>query len=76
MDKEKVSTECGERRYQWGISVVLTLMGFFSGVIFQTERMSEQLVTNTVEVRIIKESLRDIQAKLDMIISGRQDKYQ
>ena len=71
-DKENTVTESSERRYQWGIGLMIAVMGFFSGIIFQTERLSEQLVTNTVEVRILKENLRDIQSKLDMVLSERR----
>jgi hypothetical protein len=64
-------TEIREKRYQWVINVLLIFLGFLGGVIFESERINAQVVTNTVEIRLVKESLRDIQQKLDMIINER-----
>jgi hypothetical protein len=63
--------KCREKRYQWGINFLLVILGFLAGVLFETERIKTQVVTNTVEIRILKESLSDIQEKLDMIIRER-----
>ena len=60
-----------EKRYQWVINIMLILLGFLSGVFFETERMKAQVVTNTVEIRILKENLRDINSKLTMLIEER-----
>ena len=57
-----------EKRYQWIINILLILMGFFGGMLFEAERMKAQVVTNTVEIRLLKDSLRDIQDKLTMLI--------
>jgi len=57
-----------EKRYQWVINIMLILLGFLSGVFFESERMKAQVVTNTVEIRILKENLRDINSKLTMLI--------
>ena len=70
-EKEIDCTEIREKRYQWVINVLLIFLGFFGGVIFESERINAQVVTNTVEIRLVKESLRDIQQKLDMIINER-----
>ncbi len=70
MENEEV--ESREKRYQWIIHILLILVGFFSGIIFEAERLKTQVVTNTVEIRILKESLRDIQDKLTMIIDERR----
>lgn len=70
MKNEKI--ESREKRYQWIIHILLILVGFFSGIIFEAERMKIQVVTNTVEIRILKESLSDIQDKLAMLIDERR----
>ncbi len=60
-----------EKRYQWGIKVMFVAFFFLAGVFFESERMKAQVVTNTVEIRLLKESLRDIQDKLNVIIEHR-----
>ncbi|HDY88469.1 MAG TPA: hypothetical protein ENH82_10230 [bacterium] len=60
-----------ERRYQWIINIMLILIGFLAGIFFESERMKAQVVTNTVEIRILKENLRDINNKLTVLISER-----
>ena len=73
MEEEKyIEINCREKHYQWIIKILLVLLGFFSGVFFESERMKAQVVTNTVEIRILKESLRDIQNKLNMLIDERR----
>jgi len=69
--EEYMEIKCREKRYQWGINFLLVILGFLAGVLFETERIKTQVVTNTVEIRILKESLSDIQEKLDMIIRER-----
>lgn len=59
---------CREKRYQWVINILLILIGFFAGIFFEAERLKTQVVTNTVEIRIIKDSLSDIQDKLAVLI--------
>ncbi len=61
-----------EKRYQWVINILLILLGFLTGVFFESERLKTQVVTNTVEIRILKDSLRDIQDKLTMLINDRR----
>ena len=61
-----------EKRYQWIINIMLVLLGFFIGVFFESERMKAQVVTNSVEIRILKESLREIKDKLDMLVDVRR----
>ena len=58
-----------ERRYQWIINVLLVILGFSAGMLFEAERLKSQVVTNTVEIRILRDSLGDIQDKLTMIIN-------
>lgn len=60
-----------EKRYQWSIKVLFIAFFFFAGVFFESERMKAQVVTNSVEIRLLKESLRDIQEKLNIIIENR-----
>ena len=73
MENEKnIEINIREKRYQWIIKILLVLLGFLSGVFFESERMKAQVVTNTVEIRILKESLRDIQNKLNMLIDERR----
>lgn len=57
-----------EKRYQWVINIMLILIGFLAGVFFESERMKAQVVTNTIEIRILKENLHDINSKLTMLI--------
>jgi len=64
--------ESREKRYQWIIHILLILVGFFSGIIFEAERMKTQVVMNSVELRILKESLSDIQDKLAMLLDERR----
>lgn len=72
MENEKsIEINIREKRYQWIIKILLVLLCFLSGVFFESERMKAQVVTNTVEIRILKESLRDIQDKLNMLIDRR-----
>ncbi len=76
MEKESREDErCREKRYQWVINVLLVFLGFFAGMIFEGERLKAQVVTNTVEIRILKRSLEDIQEKLGIIIEGRAVGY-
>ncbi len=73
MENEKyMEINCHEKRYQWVIKILLVILGFLSGVFFESERMKAQVVTNTVEIRILKESLHDIQDKLNMLIDVRR----
>jgi hypothetical protein len=60
-----------EKRYQWFIKILLVLLCFLAGIFFESERMKAQVVTNTVEIRLLKESLRDIQDKLNILIEKR-----
>lgn len=71
MDNEEY-TEITDRetRYQWTIKILLIVSIFFSGVFFESERMKSQVITNTVEIRLLKESLRDIQEKLNLILEN------
>ena len=62
------SPQCRERRYQWSITILLAIMGFFTGILFEAERMKAQVVTNTVEIRMMRDTLVDIREKLDMLI--------
>jgi Ni,Fe-hydrogenase III component G len=65
-----------ETRYQWIINVLLVIVGFFSGIVFEAERMKAQVVTNTVEIRLMSDTLSDIQEKLNLLISERQTEFQ
>lgn len=64
-----------ERRYQWAITTILSIsflvIGFLSGVVFQTSSYKEQIVVNTVEIRILKERLESIDAKLDKLLGDK-----
>jgi len=64
-----------ETRYQWIINALLVIMGFFSGVVFEAERMKAQVVTNTVEIRLMRDTLSDIQEKLNQLISEGQTEF-
>ena len=72
MENEKnIEVNIREKRYQWIIKILLVLLCFLSGVFFESERMKAQVVTNTVEIRILKETLYDIQMKLDRVLNER-----
>ena len=47
-------------------------MGFMAGVLFEAERMKTQVVTNTVEISLIRDTLDQIQIKLDTLIQERR----
>ena len=68
---ERNITVSRETRYQWIIHVLLIVLGFFAGVLLESERIKAQVVTNTVEIRMLKDSLDNIQEKLDMLIEER-----
>jgi hypothetical protein len=55
--------------------VLLVLLGFFAGMIFEGERLKAQVVTNTVEIRLLKGSLEDIHKKLGIIIESHPAGY-
>ena len=58
-----------ERRYQWIITIILTItlttIGFLSGMLFQAERMSKQVTENKVKVERIERDIAGINDKLD-----------
>ena len=53
-----------EIRYQWIIGTILIVTAFIGGMLFQSERLNEKVVTNTVEIRILKEGLTRIELVL------------
>ena len=61
----------GSKLYRWVITTLTGLLCFFLGIVIQTERVRIQVVTNTVEIRILKETLYDIQMKLDRVLNER-----
>jgi len=61
----------GSKIYRWAITTLTGLLCFFLGIVIQTERVRIQVVTNTVEIRILKETLYDIQMKLDRVLNER-----
>lgn len=63
------SARAREKRYQWVITTILIFTAFMGGMLVQTERLKTQVVTNTVEIRIIKEGLHDIDVKLDKVLA-------
>lgn len=68
-------TSKSEIRYQWIINILLVIIGFFSGIVFEAERMKVQVVTNTVEIDLMRDMLSDIQEKLNLIISEQQNEF-
>jgi len=62
----------GSRIYRWVITTLVGLLCFCLGLIVQTERMKTQVVTNTVEIRMLKDGLVKIEAKLDQILAERE----
>ena len=63
-----------EKRYQWIINTLLVILGFMGGILYETERMKVQVVTNTVEIGMIRETLDEIQEKLDTLLEERAGK--
>ncbi len=53
------------------VAALLVIMGFLGGVLFEAERIAAQVVTNTVEIRMIRDTLDDIQDKLDTLLQER-----
>ena len=73
MDNGTIDTlQYREKRYQWIINVLLIIMGFICGILFEAERMKVQVVSNTVEIRILHDTLVDIREKLDTFINERR----
>lgn len=72
LDKAKTR----EKRYQWVITtilcVTLPLLGFLAGVLFQYQVLNVQVVTNTVEIRTVKESIGRIDQNLAILIANNQ----
>lgn len=64
-----------ERRYQWAITTILSIsflvIGFMGGALYQTRVLKDQIITNTVEIRVLKESLAKIELKLDRALEDR-----
>jgi hypothetical protein len=60
-----------EKRYQWTINTLLVILGFMCGILYEAERMKVQVVTNTVEIGMIRETLDEIQEKLDTLLEER-----
>ena len=61
----------GSKIYRWVITTLVGILGFSIGLIFQTD-IKTQVVTNTVEIRTIKENLKNIETKLDKLIEMRK----
>jgi len=61
----------GRRTYQWAITTLIALLCFAAGLILQGERQSSRITTNTVEIRVLKEGLGKIEAKLDRVLEER-----
>jgi hypothetical protein len=70
----EMTSNC-EIRYQWIINVLLVIIGFFGGIVFEAERMKAQVVTNTVEIDLMRDTLSDIQEKLNLLISEQQPEF-
>ena len=66
------SSKNNEKRYQWAITVLVLILGFLAGTFFETERMNEQVITNTVEIQTLKDGLGKIEAKIDQILAERK----
>ena len=74
MPKSKSNSNAKNREkfYQWAIRILLCIVGFLSGLFFQTERLRSQVVTNTVEIRVMKEGFQKLDSKLDILLAGNQ----
>jgi len=60
-----------ERRYQWAITIILTIcmaiIGFLAGMLLQTERMKNQVTTNTAIIGRVEKDIAAINIKLDRL---------
>ena len=65
---EEETKKNGSRAYRWVITTLAGLLCFSLGIIVQGERMRTQVVTNTVEIRALKEGFAKIEVKLDRIL--------
>lgn len=80
MNEEELKSELclsrqREDRYRWSISIGLVVaslvVGFLAGMITQTERLRDQVVTNTATIRTIERGIVDINQKLDRALEAR-----
>lgn len=62
----------GSRFYRWAITTLVGALCFILGMVVQGERMNTQVITNTVEIRVLKENMMTINAKLDRLLRDRE----
>jgi len=70
--KDFKETDSREKRYQWFINIMLMALIFLAGIFYESERLKVQVVANTVEIRLLKETLGDIQHKLNILLEARR----
>jgi len=67
------SSKNNERRYQWAITTILSIsfliIGFMGGALYQVHVLKDQIITNTVEIRVLKESMARVEGKLDQLLA-------
>jgi len=73
MENEKFKNEFREKRYQWAITTILSIsflvIGFMGGALYQAHVLKDQIITNTVEIRVLKESMARVEGKLDQLLA-------
>lgn len=70
---EKEKEWCSmETRYHWIITTMLVIMSFMGGMVFQAERTSKQVATNTVKIEVLENRLGNIENKLDRLLEERR----
>ena len=76
-EMENIKTvETREKRYRWVITtmlcVFLPLIGFLAGMLFQSQVLNARVITNTVEIRTVKESIVRIDQNIAILIANNQ----
>ena len=70
---ERNTAKISEKRYQWAITTILSIsflvIGFLGGALYQAHVLKDQIITNTVEIRVLKESTARIEGKLDQLLA-------
>ena len=57
-----------QKRYQFTITSLLVVIGFFIGMTYQSSKMTKQLTVNTVRIDVLEGKLNNIENKLDRLL--------
>jgi peptidoglycan hydrolase CwlO-like protein len=59
-----------EKRYQWVVGILLVVLSGISGFAIGANRLSQEVTTNTTEIKNLKEQFTRIDGKLDLLLYG------